>query len=523
MKIKDTMASFLGSNSKTFFIILLVITQLIFHFLPFERQSIAPDNFAFLVRTRNEGVRSIGHYFLKYPHRPLNHFVLDLQGKFADDSPVKGLWLVFLSSLFIQLGVFFLLSLLFNDSFLAFIASLIYCAMPNKLEVYHNSIFFNMDMAMGIYVLILAFFFKFIKSQKKLYLFTSFLLYTIVIFWYEPGFFIPLILIGYGLFYRKKEAILGALCFMIPGSIYIILRITSVFGLGDISTYPHQIGFSGLPTTLLDLAHNFFGRYMARSIIYGFYKFFSIAQPYLGIIILTDIGFLLFIFAWLKNKKVLGLIEPRLLFLASIIFASFLIPNSLNNYGGLAGRQLALPLIGVVIIFVWGLAKFKKYWSAVFLSFIALTLIICQGNSWAQVVACRINRAVYDTLKEKKQELVKAENVVIDTKSFAENIPFTFIQRDFNTLNTYYGAQAFEDWGLRSMVRLVTADSKKPVFVATEIPQIEKNGYLKFYLSKYQAYRSIEKKAIELSLKSVIVIGYKDVYPQGFYNGQRTP
>lgn len=498
------------------YILLLIVAHTIFHFIPPERQSIAPDNYAFLVTTRHNSSFKPLDYFIKFPHRPINHMVLDLQGKLCNDNPVLGFLLVFSSSLFILLAVFLLLRELFNNTFASFISTLLYCAMPNKLETYHNTIFFNMNVAIGLYIISFLFFLLYLKKNKLFYFFVSFIVYGFVIFWYELGFFLPVALLAYCLLFQRAKGPKVALVFILPSIIYIITRITVFFGLGDKTSYTHSIGPSGIGTTAIDLLHNFAGRYMARSIIYGFYKFFSIEKFWLIAIIVLDAVFLISLWVYLVKQKEIAGVNRRLMVFSWVIILTFTIPNFLNAGGGFAGRQLSLLLIGVVITLFWLIKKTGRYWKTLLLFILAFSLIVCQGNAWVQVVACRINARIYSKIKEKREELRKASHIVFDSRSFADKIPFTFIKRDFNVLNTYYGAQTLEDWGLRSMVHLALNDQSKPAFVATEPLIFKKDGYLEFAVSDYKGYRSVEKRKIVLPAEGTIIIDFNAVYPDGF-------
>jgi len=500
----------------TVFTLLLLAVNLVSHFIPFERNSVAPDDYSILLLTSSKKATGIVDYLLTYPDRPLGYFFLDLQSKLVGDNAIMGLLFVFFSSIFVLIVVFLLLKELFNNIFLAFIGALIFCILPNKLEVYHTPIYANLNIIMGIYIVSLLFFLYFIRSRKYTYLFISLATYTVAIFSYEVGFFMPVVMALYSFLYSKNSK-KYVFYFAIPFVVFIIYRLTGAFGLVSMG---RKVNLSVLPFNIIELFHQFFGRYMVRNILYGVYKFLSIESPWLIIIILSNIGILIIVAFWLRKKE-LRKINSHLLLLAGTIFISFLMPILLNNTGGVGGRHLVLPSIGITIFTIWLLEKTKQQWRLIFLLFMIATLIICQGNAWTQVVACRINGAVYETMKERKKELLKAENIIIDTKSFADNIPSTWVKRDFNVLNTYYGAQTFESWGLTSMVRLVTSNANKSVYVATESPKVMENGVLEFAISEQEGYRSVSKKTMVLPQRGTVIIDFKSVYGDVFDNGTR--
>lgn len=515
--------NFLNQNftGKILIIVLLIVCNILFHFIPFERRSIAPDNYAYLVMTKTTNKSAdLLYYLLNFTYRPLNHYILDLQGRLAGDNPTIGLFLVFFSSLFVLLIIFFLFNELFGDNFLALIASLIFCLLPNKLETYHNTIFFNINIIIGIYIASLLFYIIFTRRHKWAFFYASLFTYAIGIFWYEVGFFMPIVMITYSFLFGKKSEAKYILYFTIPIIIYLLFRFTAVFGLANMAIFPHKIGLSGFFVNLEELFHQYAGRYIIRSILYGFYKFLSIEQPWLTAIIISNVVLLIVINLLIKNRDLKN-IDNRLLIFSGILFSTFLIPFFLHNQGGIGGRHLVLPSIAVVIFVLWLLKQVGRKWQVVFLFFVSLAMIVDQGNAWTQVVACRINGAIYDTIKEKKEELIKADNIIIDTKSFADKIPFTFIQRDFNVLNTYYGAQAFEDRTFESTVKLVTENYEKSVYIATGSPKVIRDKSLEFAISEKTGYRSISKKSIILPQEGTVIIDFKSVYGSDFRNGLR--
>ena len=507
---------------RAYLILFLILVNIISHFIPFERESLGPDDYVALLRSKAVRMMpQISHELLDHPDRPLLYAALVVQSKLTDDNGTIGLLLVLFSSTIVLLAVFFLLNALFANNFLAFVGSFIFCLLPNKLETYHTPVFFTVNVAIFIYILSVIFFIYFTKGLKKVYLAAALFTYTIGIFWYEIGFFLPAVIATYALLYRK-EATRSVLYFAIPVIFYSMYRLTGSFGFTSPAEVTHRLSLTTLPSiALLDLFHQYFGRYMARIILYGLYKFFSIEPLCLISIIFINVV-LLFITALLIRKRELGdNINNKILIFAGILFVSFLVPFFLNAGGGLGGRHLALPSIGVAIFAIWLLEKIKKRWRAVLMTFIGVALIVCQGNAWTQVVACRINGAVYETMKDMKEELLKAENIIIDTKSFADNIPFTLVQRDFNVLNTYYGAQVFEDWGLGSMAKLATLDFKKPVYIAVTNPRVIENDFLTFSVFKDAGYRSKSRVTTKIDRESAVIINFRSVFGETFNNGAR--
>ena len=103
-----------------------------------------------------------------------------------------------------------------------------------------------------------------------------------------------------------------------------------------------------------------------------------------------------------------------------------------------------------------------------------MLLIISQGNSLAQVISLRIPNAIFEYTVENQKQINKFKNIIIDTKSFAENIDYTLLNKKgfdklklnynkFNILNTYMGAQCFESWGLVAMTNYALKIKNKKI------------------------------------------------------------
>lgn len=511
------------AESKLLAVTLLIIINIISHFMPFERAALAPDDYVALVQTQDINLANLTSLALKHPDRPLNHIVLMVQSKLVGNNPKIGLLLVVFSSTFVLLAVFILLKELLSDQTTAFLGTVLFCLLPYKLETYHTPIYFNINTVIAVYIVSVILFIYFTKTKKKTLLVTSIAAYTVGIFWYEVGFFLPLLLLVYAqLFARDKRKYV--LYTSIPLLIYTSYRLTGGFGWGDASSVTQSLNpariIAMLPVNLMDLLHSYMGRYMARNILYGAYEFVALERTWLILVIFVDVILLAVVAFWLKGRKV-GAVSDPLRILAGVVFGCSLIPILLNDMGGVGGRHLVLPSIGVSIFAISLLERTRRHWRVVSLVLMAVGMVVSQGNAWAQVVACRINAAVYETIQAKRAELMQADRIIIDTKSFADKIPFTWVQRDFNVLKTYYGAQAFEDWGLKSMITLATGGTGKPVYIATGSPRVIGQGLLEFAVSEYRGYLSVSKIVEVVPQERTAIINFQSVFGEEFNNGIR--
>lgn len=498
---------------------LLLVVNLAAHFLPFERASLGNDDYALSVKAIGLPTSDIFRLGIRQPDRPFAFILLMNQEKFLHDNPSAGILFILFFTSMVLIAVFFLLKVLFKDLFLATLGSIIFCLIPNKLEIYHIPVYTPNSAAHLFYILSFIFMFNYARKENRLFLFASILTYSAGLFFYETGFFLPLVYIGY--FYLVKDKrIKQAFYFLAPAIFYVLFKTTGVFGFADPSAvHFHKPALTMLSTNVLDLFQHYFGRYMIRNVVYGLYNFLAVKPLWLFIVL--DACLLIVIFMLIRKKKA-EVVDGRLLIIGALTFFFLSMPILLNSFGGVGGRHLELPLISAVIFIIWLLEKTKRHRNAISLFFIAATLIVCQGNAWTQVIACRINGAAYEVVKESKDELVKADNVIIDTKSFADRIPYTWVKQDFDVLNTYYGAQAFEDWGLASMVRLTTDQPDKTVYIAAaKSPGIAPNKMLEFAVLRHDAYRSASKDTKIIPQKGAFIIDFKRVYGDNFNNGIR--
>jgi hypothetical protein len=180
------------------------------------------------------------------------------------------------------------------------------------------------------------------------------------------------------------------------------------------------------------------------------------------------------------------------------------------------GRHFGLADIGAAMLLLAAatlLSRKKVLWLS---GALVGLLVINQGNAWSSVVACRINRAVFETLREHRGVLSRSTRVVVDTQSFAERIPYTWGDTIQNRLDSYWGMQTFSPLGLRAMVRLAT-DPAKPVLIAGSRPVL-RHGHWEFE-EKLGApgkwrLRRVPSPGTE-------IVDYQMVYGTGFDDGNR--
>jgi len=309
----------------------------------------------------------------------------------------------------------------------------------------------------------------------------------------------------------KKELMLFGYSLLILALFYGVYRITGAFGFSP-AMAGRSISFNTIPQGIQDVFHIFLGRSSIRSMIYGFYLFFRMDSLIIFLTLFANLVTVGVLYSVLKDIQY-SVIDKKIIIFSLILIFFTVIPNIL--VGSIGGRNTIISSVGVSFLVFYMLLFFKKFSRFLITSFIFFSLIIGQGNAWAQVVSSKINGSVFNFLLENQEKISRSEYVLFDTKSFADNINHSFLSREYNVLNTYYGAQAFEDWGLQSMVYIsqLNKDKKPTVFVSTS-DIINEKGLLKFYISNLSGYRDIEKKGIQISENNTFTVDYDLVFKE---------
>jgi len=494
-------------------LLVLTLTNILAHFLPFERAALAPDEYAHLLLVQGKSLRELVTLALSNADRPLNYLFVFFQERIVGLNPTLGLLLVVLSSACLTIVVYCLLGELLQEKFTALLGALIYLLLPNKLDMYHTPIYVNMNVAFTLYVLSLLCFIRYRRSGQPVTLLASLLTYTMAIFWYEVGFFLPLVLGAYAVLYDKR-GLRTALYFLIPSVVYVLFRLTGAFGLSSASsaTATHHISVANIPHNVLWMIPNHYvGRYVIRAILYGMYKFPSIEVPWLFVVLGLN-ALIVPVFVWWTKRHQLVPIKPRLIVFAGTMFVTFLIPNTFYL---VESRHTTLSSIGFVLLGLAALRLTGGGWRTCATAVCVLSLLVSQGTAWNQVIACRLNQAVFETLKGERDRILQSERVLVDVRSFTDRIPYTWGERQGNMLDCYYGMQAFAPWGLSAMVRLAV-DERKATYIGRSRPE-DLHDQLRFQV---QIDGHVHRPET-IPKAGTFILDYERVYGNVFRNGKR--
>lgn len=494
-----------------FYILILIIFS---HFIPFERASLAPDDYAFF-KFQNLWFKN----FIYYPDRPLQFLWYEVQNLFINNNVNFAFYtLIFANYLFLSLS--FIFYNLFFENKTSFYISIINILIFNKLEIFHNAIMIHIIFVTSLYLISLILLINYFKYKKNTYLIFSYLTYFISIFWYEIGFFLPLIIFfvnfkdyknfNLSIFADFKKKFYVIFPFLLIIFTYAVLRTTSLFGYA-LNTTSHSIILNPLPGTL-ELFHHYFGRYLIKNIVYSLFQLQFITYIYLFIFLSFN---LLTVYLISKHYKNIDIKKKYLIFFI-LIFIFSIVPILLNGQAG--GRNLLLANISVSY-FIFLIFNFlKKYYYNSFTILILILLFISQGTSWSQTVASRIQNAIFNAIIENEHLISEKKYIIFDTFSLKKNIKHSLVNNDYNLINTYYGSQVWESWGMSGFLNKNKIDKK--LIITNKLPLVDSNTITINQVLSIDNY-NIQSKILNLKTEDVFILNYNKIFPTGFTNGNK--
>ncbi len=500
-------------NNNFSFYLFIILSTILFHYLPFERNSIGPDDFAFLTKKNI----FLYNFTELASDRPLHYLFVELQNFIIGDNAFYGFIFNILSNLLLLIVIYNFLTIFFKSRATIILILTLYNLFLTKVEIYHYPIYGYLILANTLYLLSLIFFIKSFEKKFYFHIIISISIYFIAIFFYEAGFFLPIVLVLYTLIFKIdffKKYLNIYFIFFIIALFYFIYRETNAFGLSQVN--PSRLAnFNSFISSLENLFNIFGGRSFIRICIYGYYQFLSIPIKWLIGIIFLDIIFLFITFYYFKRFK-FQKINIKILLFFFTIFIVFLIPNML--VGGIGGRHTIIPIIFLVSLLYIFLSKIRFYNSFFIMVVISLQLIPNQGNNWSQIVSSRINGDIYESFKTNlKKELTNSEYIIFDRDSFKNNIKYQIVKNPFNLLHNYYGAQTLENWGIRSMILLNSELNKNNIYISINKPKkIDQHKYIFKEQKSINLNENIVNERI-INSNKVLIINYDKIYPNGFY------
>lgn len=489
------------SNYTYFFLILLYL--FFSHFIPFNRASLSPDDYALI----NMPMHGFKNFFL-HSDRPILYMWLELQYSLLKNNSILYFYLLIISSYLVSILTFMLFNIFF-ENIKSFVITIIYLVLVYKVEMYQNSIMIHINIATSLYLISLI---LLLKSKKNNFnYFYSILFYSVAIFWYEIGFFIPFSI----LFLKSQSSFISKLKILIPFIIlmliYSINRLTGLFGILELNS-SHSISFNFL-SSIIEIINHFIGRYFLKNLIYGYYQFFKIPIYFIFIFILFN-----FLSFYLLRKK-LSIIKKNknfktvLFFIFLFIFS--LVPVILNGQAG--GRNLIIPSISVAFFIYFFLFEYLEQKILVNI-FIITFLIASQGNAFSQYVSSNIHFSILNKILKDKNEINKVDFFLFDASSLSNNIKHSLVNNEYNIINTYYGSQVWETWGIKGFINSIKINKNLETLILVDNPEFTEDGLNIKYI-KNQKYKNIVVGNKHLKKNNIYLLNFNTIYNDKYFNG----
>ncbi len=502
-------------------VIALVGLNLLAHFLPFERVSLTGDDLENMIVRLRPGwsyAESIRSWLAQPGPRPFV-FSAMLLDWLVGDAPALWITVLFLSSTLLAVSVYYLTVEIVGNRALGLICSGAFVLLPNKVQLYHHLLYSNMNAAYAVTAAGAALFLLYLRKPHRATLWVSLVCYTLSIFWYETGFFLPLILMAAAWRYGRTR-LRDSLLFLLPAGLCLLWR-WYLFGQG----YP-VMGFTGplqhfKQQLFVTVPNLYFGRRMAKWIVYGLARFPAIESPWIFILLAMN-GLALWGFSRWFRRQPLPPIPLRAISLSIALWIFFLAPFVFLPY--MESRHTALASIGFSILIVAAIRFFIGWRPLCWVFLFGMGLIISQGIAWNQVVSCRMNNAVARTIEEKRESIARSDRVIVDQYSFAERIPYTWVHDPLNLLDQYWGVDGLHGRGFETLLswereRLPPEQrGRRRHFYLARGPVQKEGKALIFNVYDFTQYQCVPERVPQ---DGTVVIDYAAVYPNGFHHGKR--
>ena len=502
-------------NNTKINILILLLTHILAHYFTFERISYGADTFSDYLRYLSSKDLKIIDYFIISPDRPINFIFLHFQNLILFDNDTLSLISLIISTFLIVISSYIIIFQITKSREFAFLCAIIYDLIPIKSEIFHNIVFLNINFVTCIYLISIISFLQYLHTRNKLYSFISLILYSLAIFWYEIGYFIPIFYISYLII--TKVNIRNHLFFFI--SLTVIAISYLIFRYFDLIFYTqnqesHSINFEN-NRSFYDIINFVLGKYYFKYVYYGLYQFIK-TSIFLKIFLLIFnfiIAFLIYI--KIKNIAFLSKVNKNFYIFFLLLFFIFIIPIILN--GSAAGRHFIIPTITISFFTIILInVIFKKYKNFVVTFFIFSFLFVAQGNCIIQTNSMKIEKDLINYIKENKTEISDAEFILFDAKSYMLNLEYTLVKNPNNFFNTYFGYQMFEEWGIRSLINIYLENykynlDKRIVYSVGEINNLDNDviEYKTIELKNYGKYEIIQNKS---KTENYFIINFEKVY-----------
>lgn len=476
LDIKRNFIDWANSSSDRVSIIILIITNFICNniFL-FNLKYYSDDwNNLVYVQPHNSFFKAVLD-----SERPITQVFFLLGHKIAGNVLLFHL-LAFITTTIVLVIVYYIFRRIFRDAgyetvLYPFIASMIFCTLFNKDEIYPWPI-----LSFGFAYIAYTFtIYLYLNKEKKYYLCLSCIFYFLGLFTYEIGITIPAFLLLYDYLFGKNWK--KSLFFAIPLTINLVIRFTHWFGYGW-GSYNTGFGTYGLGTIIATVAAPVIASFVfLNNLINSFNGYTHMSIALVIFLIILNVVLLTIIYKYLTTLNESNKFDIKLIYVALLMILVFSAPYLMRFVLSAQTREYYFIDIGIALLIVCVLMAFtKQVKTGIFvIVIIGLGLFVSQGLYFNWVVSGNLLGKIDTYIGENTDELFKYDYIYFNTRSFTENMPngikyenvpfYSTVLEMKNKLlgrpplsksdtqydygyNFYYNARALEPWALSAML-----------------------------------------------------------------------
>ena len=422
----------------------LLILNLLVHFVPFERPGFQPDDFAWLELAKSGPPWGFVDVSLSQGVRPLGSMLFMMQPYVLGLHETTQLAILIGVTSLLTLLVYAYLAGLFSSR-LAALAALAFVLWPVKHEIYASQLFSVNNLAAILVVASGLLFRRWTRGASAFSLAAALTAYGLSLFVYEIGYLAPVFF--YLVAKREGPRARSAVLFLIPAALYWVVRfahphVLITTGRFDLSLAALRVGLPSLPSNLI-------GFQLARNVAYGLWAVWKGSLWFQIFCALLSVAIGLLAGRWIREgameapdrKGWVGITGLGLLsaFALAAPAAMILVES----------RHSILASVGMGVVVAGIATRIPRIASQVLF---VILLLSSQGLALRQAEVSQLQASVHRDLARRRDEIREAKMVVIDIASLADRVPYTWGEKTINVLRAYWGLHAFAAGGLSAMV-----------------------------------------------------------------------
>ena len=445
-----------NTRRRTVFAAVLLVLNVVVHFVPLERPGFQPDDYVWLHLSRDPSTGAFNTAGATQGVRPLGSTLfMAIPFLFGLNESAQLAILITATSLLTVLGYAYLLGVMGES--LAALAALLFVVWPVKHELYGSQLMAVVTIA-GCLVLAAGLLYRrSVRHGGRSFLIAALVLYGLSILTYEIGYLAPLVFYWVERGKGPERRVPAVGLFAIPAVLFWILRWArpdAPFSIGR-----HELSFDGHADGLISLPSNLFGFQAARNVAYGWYGVWTASSPLQLFAFAAAAGVAWT--AWRLRTRSIDADETqgsswlRSTVSAIAVAALLMAPAAVVL---VESRQSVLSALAIGAALCATLARLPRAATAIVAAALALA---STGLAFRQAELSTLQNAVARSLESRASDLAAADTVVIALETLSSRIVYTWGDERSNGLRSYWGLPAFGPGGFAYMVEHLVGSSAK--------------------------------------------------------------